>query len=175
MEIAVILIFRWGVPLVFREKMFLTILTKRSATIPLFQLLIIVMDRAIIPMTLYPFPQPSKCPLSIHYSAIEAQSAIVTDNHDPKGLGRIRVKFHWMTDGEKSPWLRVTSLYGGDGKGMFFIPEIGEEVMVGFEGNSPTKPYIIGTVYNGKAKTNFSNQDNDVKVLQTKRQPDHYE
>ena len=98
----------------------------------------------------------------------ETQSAVVTDNHDPKGLGRIRVRFHWMNDTEKSPWLRVTSPHGGDGKGMFFIPELGEEVIVGFEGDSPVKPYIIGTVYNGKAKTTFSNDANDVKALQTR-------
>ena len=98
----------------------------------------------------------------------ETQSALVTDNHDPKGLGRVRAKFHWMNDGEKSPWLRVTSPHGGDGKGMFFIPEVGEEVIVGFEGDSPTKPYIIGSVYHGKAKTSFSNGGNDVKALQTR-------
>jgi type VI secretion system secreted protein VgrG len=98
----------------------------------------------------------------------ETQSALVTDNNDPKGLGRIRVKFHWMGDGEKSPWLRVTSPHGGDGKGMFFIPEIGEETIVGFEGDSPIKPYIIGTVYHGKAKTTFGNSGNDVKALQTR-------
>ena len=39
---------------------------------------------------------------------------------------------------------------------------------MGFEGNSPTKPFVIGTVYNGKAKTNFANSGNDVKVLQTR-------
>ncbi|HEV3251849.1 MAG TPA: phage baseplate assembly protein V [Puia sp.] len=98
----------------------------------------------------------------------ETQSALVTDNNDQKGLGRIRVKFHWMSDDEKSPWLRITSPHGGDGKGMFFIPEVGEEVIVGFEGDSPSKPYIIGTVYNGNAKTTFSNSGNDVKALQTR-------
>ncbi|MEP7279634.1 MAG: phage baseplate assembly protein V, partial [Bacteroidota bacterium] len=98
----------------------------------------------------------------------ETQSALVTDNYDPKGLGRVRVRFHWMNDTEKSPWLRVTSPHGGDGKGMFFIPEVGEEVIVGFEGDSPVKPYIIGTVYHGKAKTDFSNNGNDVKALQTR-------
>ena len=55
--------------------------------------------------------------------ACETQSALVTDNHDPKGLGRIRVKFHWMNGVEKTPWIRVTSPHGGGGKGMFFIPE----------------------------------------------------
>ena len=98
----------------------------------------------------------------------ETQSAVVTDNHDPNGLGRIKVKFHWMGSNEKSPWLRVTSPHGGDGKGMFFIPEIDEEVIVGFEGDSPAKPYIIGTVFHGKAKTTFSNSANDVKAIQTR-------
>ncbi len=98
----------------------------------------------------------------------ETQSALVTDNNDPKGLGRVRVKFHWMESSEKSPWLRITSPHGGDGKGMFFVPETGEEVIVGFEGDSPVKPYVIGTVYHGKAKTSFANDGNDVKALQTR-------
>jgi uncharacterized protein involved in type VI secretion and phage assembly len=98
----------------------------------------------------------------------ETQSGMVTDNHDPKGLGRVRVKFHWMNGTEKTPWIRVTSPHGGGGKGMFFIPEVGEEVIVGFEGDSPTKPYIIGTVYHGKASSTLSNGGNDVKALQTR-------
>jgi type VI secretion system secreted protein VgrG len=98
----------------------------------------------------------------------EAQSALVTDNHDPKGLGRVRVKFHWMNGTEKTPWIRITSPHGGGNKGHFFIPEIGEEVIVGFEGASPIKPYVIGSVYNGKANTTFSTPDNDVKALQTR-------
>lgn len=98
----------------------------------------------------------------------ETQSAIVTDNHDPKGLGRIRIKFHWMNGAEKSPWIRVTSPHGGGGKGMHFIPEVGEEVIVGFEGDSPLKPYVIGTVYHGRANSSFSNAGNDVKALQTR-------
>ncbi|MBO9205326.1 MULTISPECIES: type VI secretion system Vgr family protein [Niastella] len=98
----------------------------------------------------------------------ETQSAMVTDNHDPKGLGRVRVKFHWMNGTEKTPWVRVTSPHGGGGKGMFFIPEVGEEVIVGFEGDSPIKPYIIGTVYHGKASNAFGNGGNDVKALQTR-------
>jgi uncharacterized protein involved in type VI secretion and phage assembly len=98
----------------------------------------------------------------------ETQSALVTDNHDPKGLGRIRVRFHWMKPSEKTPWLRVSSPHGGGDKGMFFIPEIGEEVIIGFEGNSPTKGYVDGTVYHGKAKNSYSNAGNDVKALQTR-------
>ncbi len=98
----------------------------------------------------------------------ETQSAIVTDNHDPKGLGRIRVRFHWMKPSEKTPWIRITSPHGGGDKGMFFIPEIGEEAIVCFEGDSAVKPFVNGTVYHGKAKTSFANAGNDVKALQTR-------
>jgi Rhs element Vgr protein len=98
----------------------------------------------------------------------ETQSALVTDNHDPKGLGRVRVKFYWMDGAEKSPWLRVTTPHAGDGKGLFAMPEVGEEVIVGFEGDSPAKPYIIGSVYHGKAKSSFANGGNDIKVFQSR-------
>jgi type VI secretion system secreted protein VgrG len=98
----------------------------------------------------------------------ETQSGVVTDNNDPKGLGRIRVQLRWMEDGEKTPWLRVASPHGGNGKGMYFLPEVGEEVIVGFEGDSPSKPYIIGTVWHGNAKTTFGNSNNDRKVIQTR-------
>ncbi|AHF15595.1 type VI secretion system Vgr family protein [Niabella soli] len=98
----------------------------------------------------------------------ETQSAIVTDNHDPQGLGRVRVKMHWMNGAEKTPWIRVTSPHGGGGKGHFFIPEIGEEIITGFEGDSATKPYVIGTVYHGKANNTFSNANNDIKTTQTR-------
>jgi type VI secretion system secreted protein VgrG len=98
----------------------------------------------------------------------ETQSAFVTDNHDPDGFGRIRVRYYWMTDSEKTPWLRITSPHGGSEKGFFFIPEVNEEVIVGFEGDSATKPFIVGTVYHNKAKTGFGNQDNDIKTIQTR-------
>jgi len=98
----------------------------------------------------------------------ETQSAIVTDNNDYNGLGRVRVKFHWMNGSEKTPWIRVTSPHGGGEKGHFFIPEIGEEVIVGFESDSATKPYVIGTVYHGSANNHFSNAGNDLKVIRTR-------
>ena len=98
----------------------------------------------------------------------ETQSALVTDNNDSKGLGRIRVKFHWMGGEEKTPWLRIASPHGGDSKGMFFIPEVGEEVIVGFEGDSPAKPFVLGMVWNSNAKTTFSNDKNDIKAIQTR-------
>jgi uncharacterized protein involved in type VI secretion and phage assembly len=98
----------------------------------------------------------------------DTQSAIVTDNNDVEGMGRIRVRFHWMKEHEKSPWLRVASLYAGSGKGFFALPEKGEEVIVAFEGDQPARPYVAGCVYNGKTTCDFANAGNDLKIFQTR-------
>ena len=115
-------------------------------------------------------PASVKVPPEVPFAQVycEAQSAMVTDNNDEQGLGRVRVKFHWMEGSEKSPWLRIATPHAGGGKGMFLMPEVGEEVIVGFEGDSPTKPYVIGSVYHGKAKCSFANGGNDVKALQSR-------
>jgi type VI secretion system secreted protein VgrG len=98
----------------------------------------------------------------------EMQSAFVIDNHDEAELGRVRVKFHWMNGTERSPWLRVATPHAGNGKGLFMLPEMGEEVIVAFSGGNPTLPYIIGTVFHGKAKAAFGNAGNDIKAIQTR-------
>lgn len=115
-------------------------------------------------------PETIKVPPVTSYTdpVCETQSAIVTDNYDPKGLGRVRVRFHWMNPNKKSPWLRMMMPHAGGGKGAFFIPEVAEEVIVGFENNSPTKPYVQGAMYNQSQNTAFSNASNDVKMIQTR-------
>ncbi|HJT74224.1 MAG TPA: contractile injection system protein, VgrG/Pvc8 family [Chitinophaga sp.] len=97
----------------------------------------------------------------------EPQSATVVENNDPKGLGRIRVRFRWQQQGV-SPWIRVVSASGGGDKGFFMIPEVGEEVITDFEGGNAELPFVIGTTYNGKAKSSFGNAGNDVKALKTR-------
>ena len=80
------------------------------------------------------------------------QRAKVVENNDEQKLGRIRVQFPWQevqSKDMKTPWLRIAVPYSGQGKGCCFIPEVGEEVMVGFEMNNAERPYVIGTLYNG--------------------------
>ena len=80
------------------------------------------------------------------------QRAKVVENKDEQKLGRIRVQFPWQeiqSKEMKTPWLRIAVPYAGASKGHQFIPEIGEEVMVGFEMNNAERPYIIGSFYNG--------------------------
>ncbi len=97
-----------------------------------------------------------------------AQTAIVVDNNDPEGMGRVKVTFSWMSQGE-SPWMRIAVPYGGSNKGMQFIPEIDEEVMVGFEGNNAEKPFVMGALFHGNAKPDdWATETNDIKAIRSR-------
>ena len=99
----------------------------------------------------------------------EQQVARVTDNNDPKGLGRVRVQFIWQEKHQtKTPWIRVVQPHAGGGKGFYFIPEIGEEVWVDFEDQNAERPFVVGSNYNGKEYSPFHNTNNDIKAIQTR-------
>jgi len=86
----------------------------------------------------------------------EQQPAIVKDNNDPQGMGRVRVQFFWQKGEQLSPWIRMIQPYAGSGKGFYFIPEVGEEVMVDFENGNAERPFVLGAHYNGAAKSGYN-------------------
>ena len=99
--------------------------------------------------------------------------ARVVDNEDPNGLGRVRVQFDWqaqLDDGMVTPWLRISQPYAGGGKGFSFIPEVGEEVMIDFEGGNAERPYVKGTLYNGVGNPDqaWLPGNNQVKAIRTR-------
>ena len=110
------------------------------------------------------------------YPVAQSCRAKVTDNEDPNNLGRIRVQFDWqalLDDEMMTPWLRMAQPYAGGGKGFSFIPEIGEEVMIDFEGGNAERPYVKGTLYNGVGDPDGkwlpnSNSANQVKAIRTR-------
>lgn len=107
------------------------------------------------------------------YPAASSLRAKVMDNEDPNNLGRIRVQFDWQAqlDSEMmTPWLRIAQPYAGGGKGFSFIPEIGEEVMVDFEGGNAERPYVSGTLFNGPdcPDSAWLPGDNQVKAIRTR-------
>lgn len=110
------------------------------------------------------------------YPVAAPSRAKVMDNEDPNNLGRIRVQFDWQAqlDSEMmTPWLRIAHPYAGNGKGFSFIPEVGEEVMVDFEGGNAERPFITGTLFNGPecpddAWLPGGNSDNPIKAIRTR-------
>ncbi|MBD2308735.1 VgrG-related protein [Chroococcidiopsis sp. FACHB-1243] len=78
---------------------------------------------------------------------------IVTDNKDPKGYGRVKVKLPTLSEQDDSNWARVVGLGAAKQRGFYCLPEIDDEVLVGFEHGDIHRPYIIGGVWNGVDKT----------------------
>ncbi|WP_330454934.1 MULTISPECIES: VgrG-related protein [unclassified Streptomyces] len=76
-------------------------------------------------------------------------SGTVTDTQDPEGSGRVKVRFPWLSEEYASDWAR-TAQSGGTGGGEAFIPEVGDEVLVGFEQGQLDRPYVLAGLYNGK-------------------------
>lgn len=128
------------------------------------------------------------------YRQSGTQTAYVMDNSDPKGQGRVRIRYPWQLDVSEqkktleeqvktleekleeekdkesenakklqaeiveknmqsvlleasSPWIRMTTPMATTGGGMYFKPEIGDEVLVDFENGNVERPYVVGTLY----------------------------
>jgi phage protein D len=74
---------------------------------------------------------------------------IVTENNDPEGLGRVRVKCPTLTEEHESNWARVVATGAGSNRGFDCLPEIDDEVLVAFEHGNIHRPYVLGGVWNG--------------------------
>ena len=89
-------------------------------------------------------------------SVAETQVARVISNADPGGKGRVQVQMNWQTGGMRTGWIRVMTPDGGGGgsvsanRGFVFIPEVGDHVLVGFRHGDPNRPYVMGSLFNGR-------------------------
>lgn len=77
---------------------------------------------------------------------------IVTNNKDPEGLGRIKVKYPSLDDIDESPWIRIAAPMAGEQRGFYCLPEINDEVLVAFEQGDIHRPYMLGVLWNGPDK-----------------------
>lgn len=100
----------------------------------------------------------------------QPELAKVFKNNDPDSLGRIKVKFYWGNQQEcESQWMRITQAYTGGPKGMLWIPELEDQVIVGYEFNNPDLPFVMGSVYpKDRAGAKYTNNDNLKKIIRTK-------
>lgn len=68
---------------------------------------------------------------------------------EPDGIGRVRVRLAWMEGESESYWAHVAAIMTGPGRGVWFMPEIDDDVLVAFDQNNADIAYIIGFLWNG--------------------------
>ncbi len=95
---------------------------------------------------------------------------VVTNNEDPEGLGRVKVKFPWLSDEDESDWSRMATPMAGNERGIYFLPEVDDEVLVVFEHGDVRFPYVIGALWNGQDKPPATNEDgkNNIRVIKSR-------
>ena len=109
----------------------------------------------------------------VELAVAETQMARVTDNADPEGKGRVQVQMNWQVDNMHTDWIRVMTPDGGGGenvatnRGFVFIPEVGDHVLVGFRHGDPNRPYVMGSLFNGRTGAG-GGEDNKCKSITTR-------
>ena len=98
---------------------------------------------------------------SSFYGVVEA---IVVDNKDPDGYGRIQVQFPWLGDETISAWARMTFPMAGKSMGWVIYPEVDDEVLIDFVNGNVNEPVIVGCLYNGKDTPPYDNADGDNNI-----------
>ena len=122
-----------------------------------------------IPGTVMSLPNPK-----VEMPLAETQMATVLSNADPHGAGRVQVRMNWQTDNMRTSWVRVMTPDGGGSKdvksnrGFVFIPEVGDQVLLGFRHGDPARPYVMGSLFNGTTGGG-GGQGNNCKSLTSRR------
>lgn len=96
--------------------------------------------------------------------------ALVVDNKDPEGLGRIKLKFPLLPDMPESFWARLVMPMAGKNRGWMTIPEIDDEVLVAFMHGDINHAIVIGSLFNGVDTPPYANEDgfNNLRVFQSR-------
>jgi uncharacterized protein involved in type VI secretion and phage assembly len=79
-------------------------------------------------------------------------------------LGRVKLNFPWLPGENKSYWARIATFMAGDGRGSWFMPEVGDEVLVAFEMGKVDHPYVVGFLWSDADKPPVKDDDIDGKV-----------
>ncbi|SHE96441.1 type VI secretion system Vgr family protein [Chryseobacterium sp. OV279] len=102
----------------------------------------------------------------------QPQIATVISNTDPQGQGRVTVRFDWQMN-DNTNFIRMMAPDAGgtdkisQNRGYVAIPEIGDQVMVGFVHNHPDRPFVMGGMFHGGTALG-GGIDNHLKSIQTR-------
>ena len=106
--------------------------------------------------------------LTNNISGLYIGQVIQIDN-DPENQNRIKVQIPALNDVGDGIWAKLTHFYTGEDNGIFFIPEIGTQVVISFIANDSRNPVILGCLYtNSKKPYESINEDNNLKCFMTK-------
>ena len=75
-------------------------------------------------------------------------TGVVSNIEDPLKMGRVKLKLEWLSENVESDWARIASPMAGKNRGIYFIPEVGDEVLVAFEHGHIESPYVLGMLWN---------------------------
>jgi len=114
---------------------------------------------------------PNFAPMDGHEESttiVGPKVAVVMENNDPDGLGRVRVQFKYEEEDKMTPWIRQITNYAGLDRGVYFVPEIGDEVYINFEDGNIDRPFMLGAVYSPEIAPEFFDPDNNIKSIKTR-------
>ncbi|QJD88164.1 hypothetical protein HH215_15175 [Cohnella herbarum] len=91
--------------------------------------------------------------------------ATVTNNQDPNGLNRVKLKFPLRENEHETDWAPITSLMSGSSMGTLFVPEVGDEVLVAFLLGNMNQPFVIGSLWNKNKKPPAKDEKNNIRKI----------
>ena len=88
---------------------------------------------------------------------------------DPAGEQRVQVSVPVMQAETEGVWARLLQFHGSNGFGAFFVPEVGDEVVLGYFNNDPSHPVILGSLYSSKQVPSYAlAAENNTKAIVTR-------
>jgi uncharacterized protein involved in type VI secretion and phage assembly len=94
----------------------------------------------------------------------------VTDNKDPQKQGRVKVRYEWRDKNNESDWIRIMTPMAGKSMGVYFLPEVEDEVLVAFQNGDLDAPVILGSLWskNIPPPDLNDNEKNDKRMIQSR-------
>jgi uncharacterized protein involved in type VI secretion and phage assembly len=95
----------------------------------------------------------------------------VSRNDDPDGLARVKLKLPWRGDDFETDWVRIVAPMAGGDRGAYFVPEVGDEVLVAFDRDDIRYPYVLGGLWSrtDQPPEKNSNNQNDIRIIKTRK------
>jgi phage baseplate assembly protein V len=97
-------------------------------------------------------------------------TAIVTNNQDPDGMGRVKLRFPWLSKENESDWARIAVPMAGSAMGTYFLPEVDDQVLVAFEQGDRDRPFVLGMLWSKAVKPPEANDDgkNNMRTIKSR-------